>query len=131
MNDTATIKSNKRKLIWGLVSLIGPTALLIGAILLYALINFLFAAAEPTVVTGPGVDCMNNNPYAGVCAPQSENESLFADQGPVRTIINVILFLTGALVVITWLPGIIVGIILLATRKPIPAQPSDSTPQVK
>jgi uncharacterized membrane protein len=130
MNDTATIKSNKRKLIWGLVSLIGPTALLIGAILLYALINFFYAAAEPAVVTGPGVDCMNN-PYAGVCAPQSENESVFADQGPVRTIINVILFLVGALVVITWLPGIIVGIILLASRKPVPARPSDSTPQTK
>lgn len=37
----------------------------------------------------------------------------------VRTISNVILFLTGAVAVMTWLPGIIVGIILLATRRKV------------
>lgn len=91
--DAAAIqKSNKQKLTWGLVCLIGPTVLLIGSLLLYAIINFIFSGS-PTDETGP-----------------------------LKTIINVILFLIGVVVTLTWLPGVIVGIILLATRKSVPQQ---------
>ncbi len=84
------MKSNKRKLVWGIVCLVGPTALLVASILLYAIMNFIFGSdgtTEPNVL---------------------------------KTIINVVLFFIGAFVVATWLPGIIVGIILIATRKPVP-----------
>jgi len=35
----------------------------------------------------------------------------------VRSIMNILLFMVGAISIITWLPGLIIGIILLATRK--------------
>lgn len=91
--DAAAIqKSNKQKLTWGLVCLIGPSALLVGSLLLYAIVNFIFIGDAS------------------------------GDISPLKTIINVILFLIGAVVTLTWLPGIIVGIILLATRKSVPQQ---------
>ena len=34
-----------------------------------------------------------------------------------RVILNVLLYIAGVIGVLTWLPGIIVGIVLLATRK--------------
>ncbi|AHB42403.1 hypothetical protein RAAC3_TM7C00001G0557 [Candidatus Saccharibacteria bacterium RAAC3_TM7_1] len=104
-------RSNKRKLTWGLVCLIGPTALLIAALLFYAIANFTFASMTPPPDPS-GVAC-TNDPLAGVCAPVSDYEP------PVlRTIMNVILFLIGAVATIAWLPGIILGIVLLATRRP-------------
>jgi len=78
-------KTNKTKLVWGLICLIAPTALLIVSILLYAIVNFVFSGMSP-------------------------------ETGSVPTIVNVLLFLCGTLVVFTWLPGIIIGIVLLATR---------------
>ena len=41
------------------------------------------------------------------------------DLSNARTVINVLLFLVGSLAVFTWLPGIVVGIILLATREKV------------
>ena len=88
-------KSNRLKLTWGLVCLIGPTALIVGALLIYATVNFITGTTEP----------------------QNSGDSDVA-----RTITNVVLFLVGATSVATWLPGLIVGIILIATRKPVPKQ---------
>ena len=85
-------KSNKSKTKWALVCLIGPTALFVGSILLYAIVNFIFGGSPE------------------------------ADMSPIKTIVNVLLFLAGALTVATWLPGIIVGVVLLVTRKPVPVQ---------
>lgn len=83
---------NKKQLIWGLVCLLGPTALIVISLLLYATLNFIFGAT-------------------------ATNGDLFGEQSPAKTIFNVVLFLIGAVSVITWLPGLIAGIILLATRK--------------
>jgi hypothetical protein len=98
MPDTSvqTTSKSKQQLLWGLVCLIGPTALIVISVLLYAIVNFV---AGSTTQTGP-----------------SDTE-LFAQPSPVHTISNVVLFVIGAISVATWLPGIIVGIILLATRK--------------
>lgn len=91
-------RSNRLKLTWGLVCLIAPTASIVVALLLYAVANFFIGAtAEPSVT----------------------NDELFGDTSMGSTIINVMLFLVGALATLTWLPGIIVGIILIAIRKPI------------
>jgi hypothetical protein len=49
--------------------------------------------------------------------------NLLASEGAVslqlRTITNILLYLVGMVVVLTWLPGLIVGIVLLATRKKV------------
>ncbi|MBC7512116.1 hypothetical protein H7142_00430 [Candidatus Saccharibacteria bacterium] len=113
-------KANKRKLIWGLICLIGPTALIVISLLLYAVINFIIATSAPEVAECPpaGVDSI----AMGACASEGKDQALFEKPSPVSTISNVVLFLVGAISVLTWLPGIIVGIILLATRKPVPVQ---------
>ena len=81
-------KSNQTKLIWGLICLIAPTALLIVSILLYAVFNFVSGGYN-------------------------------SSGGMVTTIINIIMFLAGAISVLTWLPGIVAGIVLLATRQKV------------
>jgi hypothetical protein len=35
----------------------------------------------------------------------------------VRVTLNIVLFVASSISIITWLPGIVVGIVLLATRK--------------
>lgn len=86
-------KSNKLKLVWGLICLIGPTALLLITIMSYAVINFVAAQS----ITSDGV--------------------LFAPPSIAHTVANVVMFLIGALATLTWLPGIVIGIILLAQRQ--------------
>lgn len=111
--DIASIKkSNKRKLVWGLVCLIGPTALIVGALLVYALVNFISASMSPALA-----DCGG---FADV--ETCVQDSGFGDDSIGERTLNVIMFLTGAFSVATWLPGIIAGIILIATRKPVPQQ---------
>ncbi len=91
--------TNKLKFIWGLICLIAPTALLVVSILAYALINFI---ASTTSATPAGA------------------ETLVAESTPIwQSAGNIILFLVGGFSAITWLPGIIGGIILLSTRKQV------------
>jgi len=67
--------------------LIGPTALLTLALLSFVLTNWAFA-------------------------------SLAGDAGGVgASLMNVLIFLFGLIGFITWLPGLIIGIVLLATKK--------------
>ena len=76
-------RNSKRKLIWGIVCLVGPSVLFVASIILYATANLAY--------------------------------SIDVDSA-VRSIINALLFFVGTITIITWLPGIIVGIILLVTR---------------
>ena len=88
--QAAIRRSNKLKLTWGLICLIAPTALIIFSIIIYAIFNFVFSSLDSA---------------SGASSPNA--------------IVNILLFLVGGLAVLTWLPGIIVGIILLATRKSV------------
>lgn len=85
-------KSNKKKLIWGLICLIGPTLLIVLAILLYAILNFFV---------------------------MSSGSELTQEPTAFSKTVNIVLYLSGIISVLTWLPGIIIGIILLAGRKPV------------
>ncbi|HEU0266526.1 MAG TPA: hypothetical protein VFQ70_02790 [Candidatus Saccharimonadaceae bacterium] len=88
--------TNKLKLIWGLICLIAPTVLIVIAIVAYAITNFVAGSATtPTPAEG----------------------DLFAQPSTGQAAGNVILYIAGAISVLTWLPGIVVGIVLLATRK--------------
>lgn len=89
-----TAPNNRKRTIIALWLLIGPTALIVSSVVLYAIANFLFGAAAPT-----------------------PDGAMFGESNPVQKIINVILFLIGAISVAAWLPGLIIGIVLLATRK--------------
>lgn len=75
--------------------LIGPTALLILTFALFALTNWISVSTMQA-------------PTAG---------ELFGSQPVWVPIVNVILWLVAVLSFIAWLPGLIIGIILLATKK--------------
>jgi hypothetical protein len=72
--------------------LIGPSALLVATFILSITSNLIFAAAA------------------------SASGSFSADTPIARTAFNILFFLMGAAGVLTWLPGLITGIVLLATK---------------
>lgn len=75
-----------------LAFLIGPTALFVGALICGAIAMQLPAA--------------------------SVDEFGMADaDSPVKTALNVLAFAFGSIGVLTWLPGVIIGIILLVRKK--------------
>lgn len=82
-------KSHKKLALW---LIIGPSALFIVAIGLSILSGFLFNNSQPT------------------------DSELFTPASPVQTILNIVIFLSMAVSIITWLPGLIIGIVLLAKQ---------------
>ena len=110
MNQQKMTKRTKAAL-W---LLIAPTALWIVVFIAYAIVNFALASA-----TNIGVN---------------SGEDLFSSNQPalVSVIANVILFLAGTIAFISWLPGLIIGIVLLATKPhPTAAQPLQPTQPVQ
>ena len=90
----ATNKTSTRTKV-ALWLLIGPTALLVVTFITYAFVNFLLSSGNPF------------------------NSAVASDGDLVlNTIINIILFILGSISVMTWLPGLITGIVLLATAPP-------------
>jgi len=75
--------------------MIGPAALLIVSFIGYAIINWIFMSAPAA----------------------ADSTGLFTAESPAKVIFNIIFFLTSAIGVITGLPGLIIGIVLLATPK--------------
>ena len=75
--------------------MIAPTALFVVTFILYAIANFITTAT----------------------APEPEAGQLFSNDGGGVIIVNVLLFLAGVVSFLTWLPGLIIGIVLLATKK--------------
>lgn len=80
--------------LWALILLVGPTALLILTFIAFAIVNWVAGAST----------------------------SAGGDASIGHTLANVVLFIFGTIGVISWLPGIIVGIILLATKPAAPRQ---------
>lgn len=92
----AIAKSNHKRTILALWLMIGPTALIIVTIALYALSNFISEQIDP----GPDLTTtMYGAPTLG------------------GMLINFALFIIGATAIMAWLPGLITGIVLLATKK--------------
>ncbi len=78
--------------------MVGPAALFVIAIILYAATNFFISI--------------------GASGSPASND-LFGDSSeasPLRAISNIILYLFSAISILTFLPGMIVGIILLVKR---------------
>lgn len=88
-------RSNKKKLMWGLVCLIGPTALITVSIVIYAIVGFVASTSTSTT------NSLSNEPSVA------------------HVIMNLLMFIVGGIAILTWLPGIVVGIILLANRKQV------------
>ena len=88
-------KSNKKKLIWGLVCLLGPMVLLIMGIIISMVVSF----------TGSST---------------ATAESVMEGTTPAsRTFVNILLFAIGGFFVLSFVPGIVAGIILLVKRQKV------------
>ncbi len=85
-----TTKKNNR-LILALCLLIGPTVLMIICFVLIAIVNLIYAST-----------------IAGSTA--------YGTVSPVQMVANFVLVIVVGISTLAWLPGIIVGIILLATK---------------
>lgn len=81
-------KSHKKLALW---LIIGPSALFILAILLSILSGFIFNGS-------------------------ASDGDLFGDTSPLKSIVNIFFFLSMLISIITWLPGLIIGIVLLAKQ---------------
>lgn len=90
-------KSNKRKLVWGLIGIFGPTLLLFFTVIIFAVINFVTASVVTTTESG----------------------EMFSSGGGAGPVVNIIMFLVGGLSTLALLPGLIGGIILLTKRQKI------------
>jgi ABC-type sugar transport system permease subunit len=94
-------ENNKKSMKLPLFLIIGPSLGVVGAIILYAIINFVvssFAAGDVNATQGG---------------------DLFGDNGIFKTIANVLLFLLGALSILSFFPCLIIGIILLSKRRSV------------
>lgn len=84
--------------------MIGPTALLIVTFVLYATLNYIFGVTPEVTTT-----------------TTTESGDLFVETsnpaGNGANIANILMFLVGAIATLTWLPGLIIGSVLLATKK--------------
>ncbi len=91
--------------------LIGPTALYIVLIIAFAMVNWVFLSTPTTTTTYCDTGYSVQEGIYGDGCTTTPTDSVET----VRAILNVILFLGGALAFISWLPGLIIGIVLLAT----------------
>lgn len=108
------------KKVTGIVLLVAPTALIILAFLLYAVINWIAVgmSTHPTTFecTSTTQDFSSSN---GISSGQDEDcaNQLIGTTPLFVTISNVILYIMGVIGVLTWLPSLVIGIVLLATRR--------------
>lgn len=107
MQPSASPSKISKRTLLALWLMIGPTGLWIVTFLGYAISNLVFSSAVNTGINN-GAD-------------------LFGSGGIAIVIVNIILFLTGTAAFISWLPGLIIGIVLLST-KPTPPQPPQTPP---
>jgi hypothetical protein len=85
-------KSIDKRTLWAIIALAGPSVLWI--------ITFIIAAAT-------------NLAFASIIDTSAGFDSYY----PAQVALNILSFLLGAIAFLTWLPGIIIGIVLLETRK--------------
>lgn len=92
---------------------LGPTILFFITIILYALVNFIFAG---TATTGPTPECYAAQQSADPGTDILCNDVITKEEHPVASFINVVLFAVGSISVFAWLPGLIIGAVLLIKR---------------
>lgn len=87
---------NQQRLLWGVVCIVGPGLLFVAVIFIYSLLNLATVSNTPVSPT---------------------ETDLFTQASPGRTAANLILYLVGTLTAIAFIPGAIIGVILLSKRR--------------
>lgn len=90
--------------------MVGPIAMIVISLFLYAIVNFVIGSFATESSIAPSIS-------EGADIAQTEDAELFGNDGIFRTMANVLLFLLGAVGVLAIVPGLVSGIILLNKRK--------------
>jgi len=104
----------------GLWLLLGPTILIAASFILFATTNFIFGNVPDAI---PAECTAELSSGSASLSDEACQESLFGEQSRLEAFLNSMLFLAGAIGVLTWLPGLVIGIVLLATKVKTPHQP--------
>lgn len=111
-------KNPSKRLTIALLLILGPTVLIALTFIITALINW---TNVPNTLPAA---CSERLSSSLMAEDTSCPEQLFGEQPAAQTGINVLLFILGAIGVAAWLPGIIIGVVLLTKR---PKSSSNST----
>lgn len=93
--------------------LIGPTVTIAATLILFIILNIAFGNIPQTLPTA-----CQTQPVTDITSSLSKEceDALMGLQSSPELAVNVILIVIGGIGVISWLPGIIIGSILLATK---------------
>lgn len=98
-----------------LLLLIGPTMLLAFAILLFAITNFIAGNAAESVPASCDTSQLSIADGTGTARGECDVD-LFGKQPVAVSTLNALIFLLGSVGALTWLPGLIIGLVLLTTK---------------
>lgn len=92
--------------------LIGPTVTIMATLTLFIILNIAFGNIPQSLPAGCQTEQLTSvNSLSTEC-----EEALMSLQSTPELAVNVILIIVGSIGVLSWLPGIIIGSILLATK---------------
>ena len=113
----------------------GPAAMVIGAIILYAIANFIITNVSPVSTGVTDVSSISGTSLAvGADMAQGQgqdSEQLFGEENIWRTITNVLLFLVGSVGMLAFVPCGVIGVILLYKRREAAKTPAAHKPRTK
>ena len=110
--------------------MIGPTALFVFALIVGIAVPALTNSARQSSAANCTTTQTTQSEAATSLFGENTNNNtassntdcqLFGESSPLETASSIFVFLSGAIVILTWLPGMIIGIVLLATRPKLTA----------
>ena len=103
---------------------LGPTILIAMTVIAFGITNLAFNSVPDSAPAACTETTDTSSLFGGASTNTECKEQLFGDQSAANVVINVILFSIGALGVATWLPGMIVGVVLLVSKPKTPSSPA-------
>jgi hypothetical protein len=93
--------------------MLGPTVLFAVSFILFGISNLAFGTLPQTLPEA----CVENGTSIATSPTAECQEQLLGDQSPPQMVINTILSLVILTSIITWIPGLVAGAILLIKRR--------------
>lgn len=126
-------KKTKTSLKLPIFLIVGPAAMVIGAIILYAVANFIITSISPASTSVADTNSISGASLAdgAAIAQGQDSEQLFGEENIWRTITNVLLFLVGSVGMLAFIPCGVVGVILLYKRREAAKAHSSHEPRTK
>jgi hypothetical protein len=102
--------------------IIGPSMLVALALILFISSSLLGPEPKPLPASCTN-DSLSLSDDTSKAQAKECTDTLFGEQSKAQIIFNIVLFIAGALGVLAWLPGLIIGFTLLAKKPKAPPTP--------